>query len=419
MQTVAKILIFAPKIMRKHVLTLAALLTLSASAAQPQDSVDGRFFRLFTPLTFYHSVANNNLSLAIPDGADDVDEAINQALLNVYLNRPDLVQATDTQLDESGSLREDIDVPVVQEVELTDFAEPMPDEPEIVAAPEIEVTKPKFWTRKADGYMQFMQNYVSGNWYKGGESTYSLLGSFTAEANYDNKGKWKWDNKLEAKLGFLTARSDSLHKWKSNEDLLRLTSKVGLQATKRWYYTLQMLAWTQFTRGLKSNDHRTYSDFFSPFNLNIGLGMDYKVEAFKKKLTGTINLSPLALNYRYVGRTQFPNQNSATPTDYSWFPSRHGVDDGKHYMLDPGSQMTADLTWKLSETVTWKSRFWAFTSYHRAEIEWENTFQLKVSKYISANIFLYPRFDDGNQRDSDLGYWQFKEYTSIGLSYTF
>ncbi len=405
--------------MRKHVLTLAALLTLSASAAQPQDSVDGRFFRLFTPLTFYHSVANNNLSLAIPDGADDVDEAINQALLNVYLNRPDLVQATDTQLDESGSLREDIDVPVVQEVELTDFAEPMPDEPEIVAAPEIEVTKPKFWTRKADGYMQFMQNYVSGNWYKGGESTYSLLGSFTAEANYDNKGKWKWDNKLEAKLGFLTARSDSLHKWKSNEDLLRLTSKVGLQATKRWYYTLQMLAWTQFTRGLKSNDHRTYSDFFSPFNLNIGLGMDYKVEAFKKKLTGTINLSPLALNYRYVGRTQFPNQNSATPTDYSWFPSRHGVDDGKHYMLDPGSQMTADLTWKLSETVTWKSRFWAFTSYHRAEIEWENTFQLKVSKYISANIFLYPRFDDGNQRDSDLGYWQFKEYTSIGLSYTF
>jgi hypothetical protein len=264
-----------------------------------------------------------------------------------------------------------------------------------------------------------MQNLVSDNWYKGGESTYSLLGSFTAEANYDNRGKWKWDNKLEAKLGFLTAKSDSLHKWKSNEDLLRLTSKVGLQATKRWYYTLSLLAWTQFTRGLKSNDHRTYSDFFSPFNLNVGLGMDYKVEAFKKKLTGTVNLSPLALNYRYVDRSLFPNQNSATPTEYSWFPSRHGVDADKHYKLDPGSQMTADLVWKLSETVTCKSRFWAFTSYKRAEVEWENTFQLKVSKYISANIFLYPRFDDGNKRDDDLGYWQFKEYTSIGLSYTF
>ena len=397
---------------------MAAATTLSASAAQPTDSVDGRYYQLFTPLTFYHSVAGASLSLDNPLETDLTDEAINLALLNVYLNRPDLVRSTDTQLEESGTLRQDIDEPIVQAVALTDYADPMPEEPQI-APSEVVVTKPKFWTHKADGYLQFMQNYVSDNWYKGGESTYSLLGSFTAEANYDNRGKWKWDNKLEAKLGFLTAKSDSLHKWKSNEDLLRLTSKVGLQATKRWYYTLSLLAWTQFARGLKSNDHRTYSDFFSPFNLNAGLGMDYKVEAFKKKLTGTVNLSPLALNYRYVDRSLFPNQNSATPTDYSWFPSRHGVDADKHYKLDPGSQMTADLKWQLSETVTWKSRFWAFTSYKRSEVEWENTFQLKVSKYISANFFIYPRFDDGNKRDEDLGYWQFKEYTSLGLSYTF
>jgi len=404
--------------MKKLAIIFAACSALSAAAATENDSVDGRYYRLFTPLTFYHSVATDNLSLTTDEEADDTDRAISQALLSIYLNRPDLVQSTDSQLDESGSLREDIDEPIVQEVELVEYAEPMPEEPQIAPA-EVVVTKPKFWTRKGDGYLQFMQNFISGNWYKGGESNYSLLGSLTLEANYDNKGKWKWDNKLEAKLGFLTARSDSLHKWKSNEDLLRLTSKVGLQATKRWYYTLQLIAYTQFARGLKSNDHRTYSDFFSPFNLNAGLGMDYKVEAFNKRLTGTVNLSPLALNYRYVDRNWFPNQNSATPTDYSWFPSRHGLDADKHYKLDPGSQITADLTWKLSETVTWKSRFWAFTSYDNTQVEWENTFQLKVSKYISANIFLYPRFDDGNVYDDDLGYWQFKEYTSLGLSYTF
>ena len=402
--------------MRKLALSIAAGLTLSISAAQPNDSVNGRLYRLFTPMTFYHNVSGNLLDLNSSN--DDVDETVDRVLMNVYLNRPDLVEATETQLEESGSLREDLDQPIEQQVEFVKHAAPMPEDPQIEPA-EVEVTKPKFWTRKADGFLQFMQNYVSGNWYKGGESNYSALGSLTIEANYDNKGKWKWDNKLEAKLGFLTSRSDSLHKFKSNEDLLRLTSKVGLQATKRWYYTLQVLAWTQFARGLKSNDHRTYSDFFSPFNLNVGLGMDYKVEAFDKKLTGTINLSPIALNYRYVDRTQFANQNSEHPTDYSWFPSRHGIDDGKRHLLDPGSQLTADLTWKLTENVTWKSRLWGFTSYHRGEIEWENTFQLKVSKYISANIFLYPRFDDGNVWDEDLGYWQFKEYTSIGLSYSF
>lgn len=399
-------------------LSIAAAVALSANAAQPNDTVTAKLYRLFTPLTFYHNVSANLLSLSNSCN-NDVDDAVDHALMSVYLNRPDLVKTTETQLTESGSLRDDINKPIEQKVELVEYADPMPDEPEIAPSEEVVVTKPKFWTKKGDGFLQFMQNYVSDNWYKGGESTYSLLGSLTFEANYDNKGKWKWDNKLEAKLGFLTAKSDSLHKWKSNEDLLRLTSKVGLQATKRWYYTLQLLAWTQFAPGLKSNDHRTYSDFFSPFNLNIGLGMDYKVEAFDKRLTGTINLSPIAVNYRYVGRTAFPNQNSATPTSFSWFPSRHGIEEDKHYLIDPGSQLTADLTWKMNDVVTWKSRFWAFTSYKRAEIEWENTFQLKVSKYISANIFLYPRFDDGNTPDDDLGYWQFKEYTSIGLSYSF
>ena len=405
--------------MRKNLLYIAVACSLSVSAAQPNDTVNAGLYRLFAPLTFYHNVSAG--MLAIDSQNNDADDAVDRALMNVYLNRPDLVEATETQLEETGSLREDINLPIAQTVELVDHVAPMPEDPEVVPAAEVEVTKPKFWTKKGDGFLQFMQNYVSDNWYKGGESNYSLLGSLTLEANYDNKGKWKWDNKLEAKLGFMTAKSDSLHKWKSNEDLLRLTSKVGLQASKRWYYTLQLLAYTQFARGLKSNDRRTYSDFFSPFNLNAGLGMDYKVEAFDKKLTGTVNLAPIAVNYRYVDRTIFPkkNQEAVAESDMQWFPSRHGIDEEKHYLLDFGSQVTADLTWKISENVTWKSRFYSFTSFHRAQIEWENTFQLKVSKYITANIFLYPRFDDGNTPDDDLGYWQFKEYTSIGLSYSF
>jgi len=286
----------------------------------------------------------------------------------------------------------------------------MPDMPD--AAPvEVAVEKPHFWKYKGDGYLQFMQNYVSGNWYKGGESNYSAVGSLTLEANYDNKSKWKWDNKLEMKLGFQTSRTDSLHKLKANEDLLRYTGKVGLQAAHKWYYTLQLLAYTQFTRGYKSNDVKIYSDFMSPFNLSVGLGMEYKVEALNKKLTGSLNISPLAFNYRYVGRSWFD--------DKTWFPTRYGIEEGKHHLNDFGSQLTASLEWKLNEVVTWKSRFYAFTSYHRAELEWENTFALRVSRYISANIFLFPRFDDSNKWDSDLGYWQFKEYSSLGFSYNF
>jgi hypothetical protein len=392
--------------MRKIALIFAAAIALSANAAQPNDSLDGRFYRLFVPLTFYHNVADKSLALNSESaGKDQVADAVDAALLNVYLNRPDLVESNETELQETGGIREDVDQPIEQYVEYVEHVDaPVIDTPDD-APVGVVVEKPKFWTYKGDGFLQFMQNYVSGNWYKGGESSYSAVGALTLEANYDNKNKWKWDNKLEMKLGFQRTRTDSVHKFKSNEDLIRYTGKLGLQATKNWYYTLQLLAYTQFTRGLKANDTKTYSDFMSPFNLNIGLGMDYKVEAFDKKLTGTVNLSPIALNFRYVDRL-------ALSTSY-------GLEEGKHTLVDLGSQVTADLEWKISDIVKWKSRFYAFTSYKRTEIEWENTFTLQVSKYISANVFLYPRFDDAGMRDDDLGYWQFKEFSSIGFNYTF
>ena len=392
--------------MRKIALLFAAIVALSASAAQPNDSLDGRYYRLFVPLTFYHNVADKQLALESESaGKDQVADAVDAALLNVYLNRPDLVGSTESELEETGNILVDVNKPIENQVEFVEKVEepvidlPTPDSVDVL------VQKPQFWTRKGDGFLQFMQNFVSGNWYKGGESNYSMVGSLTLEANYDNKNKWKWDNKLEMKLGFLRSRTDSLHKFKANEDLIRLTSKVGLQATKRWYYTLQLQAYTQFTQGYKSNDPKVYSDFFSPFNLNLGLGMDYKAESKDKRLTGTVNLSPVSINYRYVGRLALG-------------PS-YGLDEGKHSKVEFGPNMTADLTWKINDVVSWKTRLFAFTSFKRAEIEWENTFELRVSKYISANLFLYPRFDDASVYDDDLGYWQFKEYSSVGFTYTF
>ena len=394
-------------VMRKVTLLFAVISALSASAAQPNDSLDGRYYRLFAPLTFYHNVADKTLALNSESaGKDRVADEVDAALLKVYLKRPDLVRTTETDLEETGSIREDLYQPIINEVEFVNKVDTVP----LVDAPEdipdtVMVQKPKFWTYKGDGFLQFMQNYVSGNWYKGGESNNSMVGALTAEANYDNKNKWKWDNKLELKLGFLRSRTDSLHKFKSNEDLIRLTSKLGLEAAKNWYYTLQLQAYTQFTQGYKSNDPKIYSDFFSPLNINLGLGMDYKVESKNQKLTGTINFSPIAVNYRYVGRVDLG-------------PS-YGLDPGKHSMFEFGPNMTADLVWKFNDVVTWKTRFYAFTSFKRAEIEWENTFELRVSKYITANLFLFPRFDDASLYDDDLGYWQFKEYSSLGFAYTF
>ena len=396
--------------MRKQTLFLAVSLALNASAAQPNDSLDGRYYRLFAPLTFYHNVANKALALDSESaGKDPVIDAIDAALMKMYMKRPDLVNTTESDLKATGSILENVDKPIENQVEFVEEVK----QPSILDIPQdipdtVMVQKPKFWTYKADGFLQFMQNYVSGNWYIGGESNYSMLGALTLEANFDNKEKWIWDNKLELKLGLLLSSTDTLHKVKSNEDLVRLTSKVGIQASHRWYYTLQLQAYTQFTPGYKSNDPNTYSDAFSPFNLNLGLGMEYELKSKNKRLTGTVNLSPIALNYRYVDRIDLA--------------TKYGLDEGKHSMLEFGPLVTANIVWKFNDVISWKSRLFGFTSFKRVEVEWENTFELRVSKYITANLFLFPRFDDASKSgkyDEDLGYLQFREYSSLGFAYTF
>lgn len=367
-----------------------------------QESTDGRFFRLFVPTTFYHSGANKQLSLH-PQKGDEVTDAVDNALMYIYMRRPDLVKNDESRLRRVGSIREDVNTEIMPHVELTNMAQPLPDEPEPVPI-QVMVRKPKFWKFTGDGYLQFLQNYVTDNWHKGGESNYSAQAAATLELNYNDRDKVTFDNKLEMKLGFQTSPSDTVHRFKTNNDLLRLTSKLGIQAHKQWYYTLQMMTYTQFARGLKANDKKVYSDFTSPIDVNVGIGMEYKVDALNKRLTGTLNFLPFSLNFRYVARESLEAKN--------------GIRGHHHTMEDFASQFTGELKWQILDQLSWKTRLFAITTYRQSKMEWENQFQLKVTKNLSANLFIYPRFDDGNDPDEDMGYFQLQEWSSIGLSFS-
>ena len=368
-----------------------------------QESDDGRYFRLFAPATFYHSGALKSLSLT-PQGDDEVSNAVDAAMMDIYMRRPDLILNNESNLRRVGSVRGDVNQELSQRVDLTNMAEPLPEEPEAIPV-QLMVQKPNFWKFKGEGYLQFLQNYVSDNWHKGGESNYSAQGMATLELNYNDKDRITFDNKLEMKLGLQTSPSDTVHKFKTNNDLLRFTSKLGIQAHKKWYYTLQLLTYTQFARGLKANDRKVYSDFTSPIDVSIGLGMEYKVEAFNKRLTGTLNFLPLSFNFRYVAREDLISAN--------------GIRGDHHTQEDFASQFTGELKWQILDQLTYKTRLFAITTYQQSKMEWENQFELKVTQYISANFFVYPRFDDGNSRDDHMGYFQLQEWSSIGLSYSF
>ena len=260
------------------------------------DSKDSRYAQLFTPLTFYHGPAARMLRLKPQDGVEDsLGTMLDQTLMEVYLTRPDLVRDTETHLKEVGAPLATQSKPKKNHPDIVEQVAPKAIE--VDAAPmDIIITRPNFWTIGGDYYLQFLQNYVSDNWYKGGESNYSVLGRVTMFANYNNKQKVKWENKVEMRLGYQTSKGDTVHTLKTSDDMIRYTGKLGLQASKKWYYTIQVVGQTQFTHGYKNNDKKVYSDFFSPFNLNLSVGMDYNVDWFNHRLKGSAHLAPLALH---------------------------------------------------------------------------------------------------------------------------
>ena len=370
----------------------------STSHRLPSDSCGTEAARLLLPMTFYDDIAGRAFTPGKTLSFAD------EQLLTIYMNNPWLVTGAEKDIREAGTPVYNAETPLRPKTDLIEKAGPEFVEPE--AGPfTLVLKKPNFWTYKGDFALQFMQNYISGNWYKGGESNYSALSNMTLEANFNNKQKIKWDNKLEIRFGMQNTRSDTLHTFKTTEDMYRLTSKFGLQAHNSWYYTVQLIAYSQFTHSYKSNSPTLYSDFLAPLNLNLSLGMDYNADLFRHRLKGTVHLAPFAYNMKYTRKLSLCD--------------RLGMDPDHHFKNDFGSEFTVNLTWQIMDMLQWKMRLYGYTSYERAELEWENTFTLRFNKWISAQVFIYPRFDDGVKRDDHHGYWQFKEYLSVGFQYTF
>ena len=264
------------------------------------------------------------------------------------------------------------------------------------------VKKPNFWTIKGNASLQFMQAYFSGNWYKGGDDNNTLLATCNIDANYDNKQGFIWTNKLEMKIGFQNSKGDDVHDFKTHADQIRLTNKIGLQAAKRWYYTATLQSWTQFYKGYHANDTKVYSDFMSPFESLLTLGMDYKLNT--NKFTVNVSLSPFAGKFKYCDRSSLVNN--------------FGLKD-KHSNFEFGSNITTTFEWNIWKDIRWNGRIYYFTDYDKAQIEWENTINLRINKYLTTKLFLYPRFDDSAVKKDGYSYFQFHETLTLGVDISF
>lgn len=334
-----------------------------------------------------------------------LNRSINDFFLNIYTQHPYIVHLTDADLEREGGLRKDIDKKLDYKTTVSDKIKPQ--EVENVVEPVVAISrKPNFWKFNGNFSFQLMQNYVNDKWYQGGSPNNSMNYTSWFTANYNNQQKVQWDNKLEMNIGFQTNRDDTHHSFKTNTDLLRMTNKVGLRAVGNWYYNISLQSWTQFYRKYDNNSDHIYSDFMSPFESVLSIGMDYKLN--KPKYNLSVALAPLSYDFIYVGRHDLTG--------------RYGV-PGRHHSYEKiGSNITCNLTWKICNELSWTTRLYSFTNYKSVVAEWEHTFNFTINKFLSTKLYLYPRFDDSynsNNKYKSNAKLQFKEYLSMGLNWSF
>lgn len=363
--------------------------------------LDARYYRLFAPLTFYYNIAKKQFDLSSDTILDEPD----RTLLSVYMSRPDLVLESQKQLDKAGTIRTPISSAVAPDADIVDKVSPTVTESD-VAPVDIIVKKPNFWklTGKTELYIEY--NHTTKNWYDGNDKSHSSIRGFvTLWANYDNKKGFKWNNTFEFRLDLRHVSEDTVHTFKANENKIKYTGNIGIQAIKNWYYAFQVTAETQMLRGFDANSNFVNTDFLSPLFVSPSIGMDYNFNWFKGRLTGSTHFGPLACYMRYCDRKNLS--------------SRNGIEEGKHFKITYGSEVTISFTLNIVDGISWWSRIRGYTSYDNSIMEFENRINFRINKYLSGQFYAYPHFDDGRARDKDHGFWRFKENLGLGFVYSF
>jgi hypothetical protein len=281
---------------------------------------------------------------------------------------------------------------------------------EITAPKEFDKYVPKtvYWIKKGEHTLQIAQNYISDNWRGGGNSSFYIRSYHKFNLDY-KKDKVTFNNMLEWKLNLQQMPADELHDFNVSEDLLRMENKIGYKAFDNWSYSGILETKLNLFNSYPVNSNEKKAAFASPLYVNFGVGMDYSLEKKTKndknrKYKLSTVAAPLSLNFKYVG------DNQVKVTNY-------GIEEGKKSKLEFGYKINADFTLNFNRYMTWTSRFYTFSNYHRIEAEFENKFDMALNRFLSTSINIFFRFDDTGAVDPGWGFFQRNELISFGLNY--
>jgi hypothetical protein len=331
------------------------------------------------------------------------------AYRKVMLNNPANFKYRLKQLPKRIVKSESIEKPIENVKINVEFASKAPEEvnPVIKFIPDR-----KYWKSTFAADLKFSQNKSSDNWHTGQIDNMNIYSNLVTTYNY-TRDRLTLTNTLSSTVTVNSAPKDTTRSYTIGSNELRFRSNFGLRAVRNWSYSASGEFVTPLLNKYLVNSDNKNSAFLAPITINIGLGMTFAGNPKFKKADRSynINLSLEPLSFKYIYSNDKDIQLAA------FFPRN---EDGtyQHVLRTFGSTLTMTNNVKFNKIITLYSRFYYFTNYERIISEFENKFDIALSRYFSTTLHIFLRYDDGvaKAENSDT-YLQVNELFSFGFSY--
>ena len=277
----------------------------------------------------------------------------------------------------------------------------------------------KYWKVGGDVSLTFGQTALV-NWSAGGVSSLSLNGLLNFHADYQ-KDKLLWTNNLIMAYGMYQEKDD---KRKKNDDKIDLTSNLGYEMVKNWYYSFTLGFKSQFDKGYPEDQDTLYnSKWFAPAYITAGLGLTYRPNENLQLI-----ISPATYRLTIV--------NDQRLADYGEYGLDGGTLDtlglpipgtGKNYRHEFGFNLKFMYKVTIVKNVDWQTNLELYSNYledpQNIDVYWDNYFTFTINSWLSANLttsLIYDHDINITDKDGNTGpRTQFKQTFGLGLAYKF
>lgn len=285
--------------------------------------------------------------------------------------------------------------------------------------PSDEVAKGQ-WTFGGNSVISTSQAQFS-NWQGGGENSIAISTSLSLKLAYTSD-KLNWESSFDAGYGIMLQGRNG--KWFKNDDRLEITTKLGVRANEKWFYTGLVSLGSQFQPGYQSlGDLNPISEFMAPGYVMGSLGFDYNPSP---KLS--VFLGPATVKNTIVLNQDLANMGAygVEAGEYDYLTESY-ITLGKKLRSEAGGTIRVEYNEpRIVKNVGLQSRLVLFSNYienpGNIDVDFENTFNLQVNEFITTNLILHFIYDDDIQIALDeIGErtgprLQFKQVLAVGLN---